>query len=282
MRPDELYHYGRQGMKWYHHIFGPVQKIGKYASKGASKLRKDLTPEERAEMRKNKKIAREERRAEKEEFKYEKQKNREIEKMHKQEIHDMKMARKQHKQEEHDAKEAEKNLHKEEVRQKSNEQLIREGDAKTIMANRHRFTDAELARAYDRLNTQNKIQSLLDGNNGNQGKQFANNNQNKPTKSLLDTAINAIDNIDKIDKSITTAANLVDKYSSKYSEKGKQKAKERRDIMNDPNIDNFFANWDKMSAKDRVDYANTMEIHDKLQQIKDGTWKRKKPKPGDD
>jgi len=30
-RPDELYHFGRKGMKWYQHIFGPVQNGAKYS-----------------------------------------------------------------------------------------------------------------------------------------------------------------------------------------------------------------------------------------------------------
>ena len=35
---EELYHYGRQGMKWYQHIYGPVQSIAKYAQKAGSKI----------------------------------------------------------------------------------------------------------------------------------------------------------------------------------------------------------------------------------------------------
>ena len=35
---DELYHYGRKGMKWYQHIYGPVQSIAKYAKKAGSKI----------------------------------------------------------------------------------------------------------------------------------------------------------------------------------------------------------------------------------------------------
>lgn len=43
LRPDELMHYGRLGMKWYQHIFGPVQAGAKYA-KGENK---ELTPDKR-------------------------------------------------------------------------------------------------------------------------------------------------------------------------------------------------------------------------------------------
>ena len=35
---EELYHYGRKGMKWYQHIYGPVQSVAKYAKKVGSKL----------------------------------------------------------------------------------------------------------------------------------------------------------------------------------------------------------------------------------------------------
>lgn len=35
---DELMHYGRLGMKWYQHIFGPVQAGAKYAQKAGSKI----------------------------------------------------------------------------------------------------------------------------------------------------------------------------------------------------------------------------------------------------
>ena len=35
---EELMHYGRQGMKWYQHIFGPVQAGAKYAKKAGSKI----------------------------------------------------------------------------------------------------------------------------------------------------------------------------------------------------------------------------------------------------
>lgn len=35
---DELMHYGRLGMKWYQHIFGPVQSGAKYAQKAGSKI----------------------------------------------------------------------------------------------------------------------------------------------------------------------------------------------------------------------------------------------------
>lgn len=35
---EELYHYGRKGMKWYQHIYGPMQSIAKYAKKVGSKL----------------------------------------------------------------------------------------------------------------------------------------------------------------------------------------------------------------------------------------------------
>ena len=35
---DELMHYGRLGMKWYQHIFGPVQTGAKYAQKAGSKI----------------------------------------------------------------------------------------------------------------------------------------------------------------------------------------------------------------------------------------------------
>lgn len=35
---EELMHYGRQGMKWYQHIFGPVQAGAKYAQKAGSKI----------------------------------------------------------------------------------------------------------------------------------------------------------------------------------------------------------------------------------------------------
>lgn len=35
---EELYHYGRKGMKWYQHIYGPVQSIAKYAKKAGSKM----------------------------------------------------------------------------------------------------------------------------------------------------------------------------------------------------------------------------------------------------
>ena len=35
---EELYHYGRKGMKWYQHIYGPVQTVAKYAKKVGSKL----------------------------------------------------------------------------------------------------------------------------------------------------------------------------------------------------------------------------------------------------
>lgn len=34
----ELYHYGRKGMKWYQHIYGPVQSVAKYAKKAGSKM----------------------------------------------------------------------------------------------------------------------------------------------------------------------------------------------------------------------------------------------------
>ena len=53
---DELYHYGRVGMKWYQHIYGKVYEHAKYNKKTKSKIKK-IEDDTKSEIRKLKKKA---------------------------------------------------------------------------------------------------------------------------------------------------------------------------------------------------------------------------------
>jgi len=56
IKQDELYHYGRVGMKWYQHIYGKAYEHAKYNKKTKSKVKK-IEDDTKSEIRKLKKKA---------------------------------------------------------------------------------------------------------------------------------------------------------------------------------------------------------------------------------
>lgn len=275
IRSDEIYHYGRRGMKWYQHLFGPVQKIGKYAAKQVSNVHKNLTSEEHAEKKRIKQMAKAERRAEKlEEKKY-------------------KLEEKREKRQEREYKEALKEQNKQEKIAEKHEKFIRESDAETIYKHRAKLSDDELARAYKRLQAENNIKSLMDnGGAQKQGQQFVNNSQKNNTKSLVDAAINGINTLNNVSNSIDTAERLFYKTKStidRYTPEGRQATKDKKAIINynegnvADRINNFLSNYDRFTERERQDYLNKMATYQQFVDLATSgilPGQKKKPKGG--
>lgn len=55
MSENELHHYGRLGMKWYHHIFGDADARAKYSERGNPSSTKRLPPSEQERPKLNNK-----------------------------------------------------------------------------------------------------------------------------------------------------------------------------------------------------------------------------------
>lgn len=171
-RPDELYHYGRLGMKWYKHIFGPVQSIAKYASKGHPSA-KPMTKEERDEFKKNKKLAKEE--------------------------------AKQERKEVHDAKKAEKEAEKK-------EKMIRDANPDTIYKNRQKFTDEELRRVYDRINNDSKLKNMTTSELRKQQEAEEQAANRQTLNEFLKTVDSTVRTVSNVANTVDNAMNTIDKF----------------------------------------------------------------------
>lgn len=76
---DDLYHYGRKGMKWYQHIFGETQSHAQYAkkNKGLGNLSDDELKSKRDRLRlENEYLEEKKKRAEKDKSKFSKEATR--------------------------------------------------------------------------------------------------------------------------------------------------------------------------------------------------------------
>ena len=117
MASDELMHYGRKGMKWYQSIYGSKKSSGR---KGGSDDDSDnSTPKPSRKELKQKRLE---------------------EKKRKEALEKARLAKEAKKR---DAEEK--------------EQIIKSGDRKKIIENKHRFTDDELKQAIARLDLEEKL-----------------------------------------------------------------------------------------------------------------------------
>ena len=263
---EELMHYGRLGMKWYQHIFGPIQSGAKYAQKTGQKLanaKKAHDAKEEAKWKANKekiirsgdpsKIRKYQTRMTDDELR-----RAETRIFERNQLDSMTG---------HGSKDKSARAAKADAKwQEKKEQIIRSGDPAQVRKYQNRLTDEELKRADKRISEVSNLDTLTGRDSKQTYRQvqnFMNQNNDKNSVDLIKSFGDVSSDISSLYKSFDTIMSTIDS-AKKYTPAGRAREAEVKRAMSNLDMPWIIENVDKMTSKQREDvlkdYKNLNDI----------------------